>query len=115
MAHATVIIGQTAPHFGGPAYQYVRASDELPSTDAAYEQEDPLCKVKLFPPGAGFTYFIAGFDPDTGLAFGVVHGFEKELGDFDLTEIVAARVKPFRLPYERDLGWTPKRVSELLR
>jgi hypothetical protein len=110
----TTILGQTARPFRTPAYQYIRATDKLPSTDAAYAEEDPLCRVKLFPPGAGFTYYIAGFDPETGLAYGVVHGFEKELGDFDLNEIAAVRVRPFGLPFERDLYWTPKRVSELL-
>jgi len=114
MATST-ILGQTRKPFTTPAYCYIRATDKLPSTDEAYSQADPVCKVKLFPPGAGFTYFVAGFDPETGLGFGVVHGFEKELGDFDLNEIVAARVPPFRLPFERDLGWTPTRVSELLR
>ena len=111
----TTVLGQTRSPFRSPAYQYVRVTDHLPSTDEANAQEDPLCLVKLFPPGAGFTYFIAGFDPDTGLAWGVVHGFEKEVGDFDMNEIVAARVPPFRLPYERDLHWSPKRLSELMR
>lgn len=110
----STIVGQTARPFLTPAYQYLRRTDRLPSTDEAYGQEDPLCLVKLFPPGAGFTYFIAGFDPDTGLAYGVVHGFEVEAGDFWMPELVAVRIRPFGLPYERDLHWTPKRISVLM-
>ena len=110
----STLCGQTARSFLTAAYQYIRRTDKLPSTDEAYTLEDPLCRVKLFLVGSDWSWFIAGYDPDTHLAYGVVHGFEKEAGDIPMDEIVALR-GAFGLPVERDLGWTPRRASELLR
>ena len=109
------IFGQSVSPFRGPAYQYVRESDRLPTTDEAYDQEDPLALVKLFTPDGAATWYIAGVDED-GIAFGAADlGFDCcEMGDFTMTEIIALRGK-FGLPVERDLGWAPKRLSELIR
>jgi hypothetical protein len=106
------IIGQTRKPFGRPAYQYVRTTDNLPSTDAVAAIDDPVCKVKLFAPNA--TWYIAGFDPETGLAFGVADIFYAEVGDFDVNELVALRTRPFGLPVERDLYWVPAPISAVL-
>jgi hypothetical protein len=46
---------QAAP-FTGPAYQYVRADDELPSYQELAAEEDPLCRVKLFLSGSRWTF-----------------------------------------------------------
>jgi hypothetical protein len=96
-----------------PAYRYIRASDKLPSTDAAYEQKDPIAKVKLFNPVGAGRWWIAGYDPETRLAWGVAELFEREMGDFDMAELVALRGM-MGLPIERDLGWSPKTLRELL-
>ncbi len=108
------IVGQTKSPFKGGAYQYVRTTDRLPSIAVAGDQEDPLCTVKLFNPVGRGTWFIAGFDPDTGNAFGVADIFERELGDFNIHELAALRNRPFGLPIERDKWFKPQRVSELL-
>jgi hypothetical protein len=110
----TTILGQTRKPFTTPAYQYIRRTDKLPTTDEAWAQKDPTCKVKLFDPTGSWTWYVAGFDPDTGLAFGVVNGFEKEMGDFDMADLVLHRGS-MRLPIERDLYWKPAKASELLR
>lgn len=107
------IFGQTQKPFRTAAYQYVRESDKLPSTDAAHADPDTLCKVKLFNPTGRGAWYIAGFDPDTGLAFGVADLFEREAGDIDLNELAAVRVR-FGLPIERDLYWDPQTIKELL-
>jgi hypothetical protein len=104
--------GQDRSPFKSSAYQYIRASDKLPSTDEAARMVDPMCRVKLFG-GGSWTWFIAGFDPETGLAFGIVRGYETEEGDFDLNEIKALRLQ-FGLPVERDLHWTPQSVQQLM-
>jgi len=109
----TTIIGQTAKGFGTAAYQYIRTTDKLPSCDEARDQDDPLCKVKLFDPTGSWTWFIAGYDPDTGIAWGVVHGFEVEAGSFDMAELVTIR-GTFGLPLERDLHWEPRPMSEVM-
>ena len=110
----TTVAGQTQPPFTTAAYQYVTTEDELPSTDAAYAAEDPLCRVKLFNPSGAGTWYVAGFDPTTGLCFGVADIHEAEMGDFDINELIAVRGL-FGLPIERDLFWSPARVSALLR
>lgn len=110
----TTILGQTARPWTTPAYCYIRATDKVPSTDAAYAEEDPLCRVKLFDPTGTGTWWIAGFDPDTGLAFGVADIAETEMGDFDVNELVAHRGL-MGLPIERDLWFRPTRASALLR
>jgi len=80
-----------------PAYRYIRGTDHLPATEEARSQEDPVAKVKIFNPCGSWTWYIAGYDPETHIAWGLVDGFEKEIGDFDMTELVAVRTK-FGLP-----------------
>jgi hypothetical protein len=46
-----VVFSQAAP-FTGPAYQYLRADDELTSYREIAHEPDPVCRVKLFQPGA---------------------------------------------------------------
>jgi len=98
--------------FNKPAYHYIRESDKLPGTDDAHAQEDPLIRVKLFnPTGIGYWY-LAGYDPDTQLAWGIAHLFESEIGDFDMGEIIDLRGQ-FGLPVERDIHWTPRPLNEV--
>ena len=44
--------------------------------------------------------------------FGLVDGFEKELGYFNLSELEGVR-GPLGLPIERDLYWKPKTLAEI--
>ena len=74
---------------------------------------DPAAKVKLFDPTGSFTWYIVGYDPETHLAWGVVDGLARELGDFDMRELVALRGRG-GLPIARDLYWKPPPISELL-
>ncbi len=46
-----MVFSQAAP-FTGPADQYLRADDELPSYRQIAHEPDPVCRVKLFQPGA---------------------------------------------------------------
>jgi hypothetical protein len=111
------IFGQTVKPFGSPAYQYIRTTDKLPSTDEvhALPWADAICKVKLFHPYSSFgPWYIAGFDPDTGLAIGVVNGFDGPgYGDVDMNELRAVRL--MGLPVERDLWWEPQSIESLMR
>ena len=94
-----------------PCYRYIRESDKLPTIDATREVADPIAKVKLFDPTGSWTWFIAGYDPETRRAYGLVSGFEDECGDIDMSELVAIRGQ-FGLPIERDLYWEPRPLSE---
>ncbi|MBW8034397.1 MAG: DUF2958 domain-containing protein [Planctomycetes bacterium] len=80
-----------------------------------YEQEnlgaDAIAYVKYFTPDSSWTWYATEFDgKDT--FFGLVDGFEKELGYFSLLELKAAH-GPLGLPIERDLYWNPKTLREI--
>ena len=73
---------------------------------------EALAVVKFFQPWGSWTWYASEFD-GTDTFFGLVDGFEKELGYFSLAELSALR-GPFGLRIERDLHWTPKPLRELL-
>ena len=104
---------RAAAPYTTPAYRYIRASDYIPSTDAARAEPDPLVRVKLFNPSGAGTWWIAGYDPETRIAWGVAEIQEREVGDFDMGELVALRVR-FGLPLERDLWWEPRPLSRVI-
>ena len=93
-----------------PAYRYIRESDRLPSVDDV--EAEPIARIKLFDPAGGWSWYIAAYDPQTRTAFGLVDGFEKELGYISMEELVNHRGR-FGLPIERDLYWTPRPLSQL--
>ncbi len=95
-----------------PAYRYIRASDDIPGLDK--HEKEPMARIKLFNPTGSWTWYIAAYDPETHQAFGLVDGFEKELGYFDMQELVAFR-GALGLPLERDLHWKPVSLRDLTR
>ena len=64
---------------------------------------------------SGLPYFITEMDPETGQCFGLVEGFERELGYFDLTELAETTVFGDVPAVERDLYWEPKTLGEIKR
>jgi len=114
----TLVFSQGAP-FTGPAYQYLRADDELPRYREVADEPDPLCRVKLFQPGSRWTYYVCSASEYEGVAGPVLTGFCvsplgpdcDEFGDQPLAEI--ARVRVAGLPPERDLYFEPRRLSEI--
>ena len=97
-----------------PAYRYIRSADRLPSVDEARMADQPVARVKVFDPTGSWTWYIAGYDPETRRAWGFVDGFESEVGTFDMGELCALRGR-FGLPVDRDLYWTPRPLFGLLR
>ncbi len=75
---------------------------------ALYTQEgngdDARVYVKFFTPDSNWTWYATEFDPETGTFFGLVDGFEKELGYFTLAELETAK-GPMGLDIERDMYW----------
>jgi Protein of unknown function (DUF2958) len=72
---------------------------------------DAVVYVKYFTPDSDWTFYASEFDgKDT--FFGLVDGFEKELGYFSLSELQSVR-GPMGLPIERDLYWEPKKLKEI--
>ena len=74
-----------------------------------------LAPAKLFSPHTGWRWYITEWDPRTGLCFGLVEGFESEVGYFDLTELAEATVFGSVPAVERDLYWQPVTIGEIKR
>src|SRR6266513_1908850 len=83
----------------------------LPPLYSQEHEEDPLVMCKFFTPDSNWTFYTLEFDGED-LLFGWVVGFEKELGYFRLSELAEAR-GPFGLPIERDLHFSPTKLSEV--
>jgi hypothetical protein len=79
----------------------------LPALYANSEKtaEDVPVPVKFFTPDSNWTWYATEYDPAEGRFFGLVCGFEAELGYFTLAEIESAR-GPLGLKIERDLHWS---------
>jgi len=79
-----------------------------------YSQErtpDPMCWAKFFTPDGQWTWYAIEFD-GKDLCFGYVIGLDAELGYFHLSELLGVR-GPLGLPVERDLYFTPCRLSQV--
>jgi hypothetical protein len=80
-----------------------------------YSQEDKggeaVVHAKFFTPDSSWTWYITLFDGEDTF-FGLVDGFEKELGYFSLKELKYVR-GPMGLAIERDLYFEPKPLKEI--
>ena len=94
-------LGATIPAIG--------ANESVDDHDAV------LAPAKLFSPYNGWRWYITEWDAETGLCFGLVEGFETELGYFDLTELSEVTVFGSVPAVERDLYWKPKTLGEIRR
>ena len=85
----------------------------LGANDDVADPGDVLVPAKLFSPYTGWRWYIAEWDAHTGRCFGLVQGFETELGTFDLTKLSEATVLGGVPAVERDLYWNPKTLGEI--
>jgi len=80
-----------------------------------YSQEekggDAIAIVKFFDPGSYWTWYATEFDGEDSF-FGLVDGFDKELGYFSLSELAKYKGR-FGLGIERDMYWHPKPLKEI--
>lgn len=87
------------------------------SLPALYAQEKlgekAIAHVKFFAPWSNWTWYATEYDPKTRMFFGLVSGFEDELGSFSLDELQSVK-GPYGLRIERDMYWTPKTVGEIM-
>src|SRR5574341_609163 len=72
---------------------------------------EAVAPVKFFTPDSNWTWYPTEFD-GSDLLFGLVSGFEVELGYFSVGELESVR-GPLGLPLERDLYYEPKSLREL--
>ena len=83
----------------------------LPRLYATQHDDDPIVHLKWFTPDSSWTWYVLEYDPQERLCFGLVVGFEREMGYFSLDEVASAR-GPLGLPVERDLYWQPTPLSQ---
>ena len=81
--------------------------------DNEKNNKEHIAHVKLFG-GSSWTWYITEYDPIKKLCFGLVDGFEKELGYFSLTELLELKFPPFGLPIERDRHFDSTPIKELM-
>lgn len=86
-------------------------AQRLPPLYTTENDADPIIQCKFFYPDFSWTWFGIEFDGDD-VFFGFVNGDVPELGYFSFKELCATRGK-LGLPLERDLHFTPCRLSEL--
>lgn len=90
-------------------------ADKIPRL---YEQDGlglkATCHAKLSTPDSNWSWFVTEYDPSQRLCFGLVDGFEKELGYFSLTELESLR-GPLGLPIERDLYFKETSLEKIMR
>ena len=81
-----------------------------------YEQDgkglNAIAYIKFFTPDSNWTWYATEFD-GKDLFFGLVDGFEKELGYFSLKELEGIR-GPLGLKIERDLYFRQTTLRELI-
>ncbi len=81
-----------------------------------YSQEEKgleaVAIVKFFTPDSNWTWYATEFDGED-LFFGLVEGFEKEIGHFRLSELQSVK-GALGLPIERDMFFKPKTLNELM-
>ncbi len=82
---------------------------QLPPLYATEGDADPMVICKFFPPWGNWSYYAIEFDGEDTF-FGLVNGFEVELGYFSLSELASA-IGPYGLTVERDLYFEPCRLS----
>ena len=87
----------------------------LYANDGADDPDAVVARVKLFSPYNGWRWYVTEWDADTGTCFGLVEGFETELGYFDLTELSEVTVFGSVPAVERDLYWEPMTLGEIRR
>ena len=85
----------------------------LYANDGADDPDAVLAHVKLFTPFSNWTWYITEWDAETGECFGLVDGFEMELGYFSLGEMAEATVLGGVPAVERDLYWKPQTLGEI--
>ena len=85
----------------------------LPPLYSGEEQGlDALAQIKFFTPWSNWTWYASEYD-EKDIFFGLVIGFEIELGYFSLSELQQVR-SPLGLEIERDLHFETKTLRELM-
>jgi len=86
--------------------------NQIPTLYSTENEPDPTVYIKLFTPDSAWSWYITEYDPEERLCFGLVKGFETELGYFSLEELEALR-GPARMPLQIDKSFKPTRLEKI--
>ena len=87
--------------------------EKLPELYSGEEKGlEALAQVKFFTPDSNWTWYSSEFDGEV-IFFGLVSGFEVELGYFSLKELQEVK-GPLGLQIERDLYFEPQTLGKLM-
>ena len=104
-------------HFRPPTGDNLLDQQSREKLPALYSGEElglmAIALVKFFTPDSNWSWYASEFDGDD-LFFGLVSGFEVELGYFSLSELQSVKGS-LGLPIERDLYYEPKTLKELMK
>ena len=85
----------------------------IPELYASTILKDPICKFKIFLPNSNWTWYIIEIDKsDYNTCYGLVDGFEQELGYFTIRELENLRGL-FGLKVELDVSFKPTKLSKI--
>lgn len=73
---------------------------------------EAIALAKFFTPDSNWSWYVTEYDPVERVCFGLVEGFEKELGYFSLDELESIK-GPLGLAIERDIYFEPTKIKEL--
>ena len=74
--------------------------------------KEAVAQVKFFTPDSNWTWYGVEYDAEQRMFFGLVDGFEKEIGYFGLDELEEIK-GPFGLKVERDRFFDPTPLMNL--
>ena len=85
----------------------------IPELYASTILKDPICKFKIFLPNSNWTWYIIEIDKsDYNTCYGLVDGFEQELGYFSLSELESIS-DSYGLKAELDSSFKATRLSKI--
>jgi hypothetical protein len=89
-------------------------SAKLPALYAQDSKGDSaIAYAHYFSTRTGWDWYATEYDPQTHEFFGLVFGFEVELGYFSLDELEANSSERLGFGVEREFGWEPKTLGEI--
>ena len=87
--------------------------NKIPNLYETENQEEKICYVKLFLADSNWTWYIIEIDKsDYNTCYGLVDGFEQELGYFSLSELESIS-DSYGLKAELDSSFKATRLSKI--
>ena len=80
--------------------------------DRGSDINNQMVVAKFFDPMGSWKWYLMNLAEDGDYAWGIVKGFEVEMGSFSMNELQNVKL-PFGLGIERDMYFEPIKASEL--